>query len=44
MLFDTIAAISTAKGESCICIVRISGDRAFEILDKIFVSKSGRLH
>ena len=42
MLFDTIAAISTAKGESGIGIVRISGDRAFEILDKIFVSKSGK--
>ncbi len=42
MLFDTIAAISTAKGESGIGIVRISGDIAFEILDKIFVSKSGK--
>ena len=42
MLFYTIADISTAKGESGIGIVRISGDRAFEILDKIFVSKSGK--
>ena len=35
-MFDTIAAISTACGESGIGIVRISGDKAFEILDKIF--------
>ena len=36
MLFDTIAAISTAKGEGGIGIIRISGDRSFEIIDKIF--------
>lgn len=38
MLFDTIAAISTAKGESGIGIVRMSGDKSFEILNKIFKS------
>ncbi|CAM3125075.1 tRNA uridine-5-carboxymethylaminomethyl(34) synthesis GTPase MnmE [Streptobacillus felis] len=37
MFFDTIAAISTARGESGIGIVRISGDEAFKILDEIFV-------
>lgn len=37
MLFDTIAAISTPKGEGGIAIIRISGDKSFEILDKIFV-------
>ncbi|WP_156300350.1 tRNA uridine-5-carboxymethylaminomethyl(34) synthesis GTPase MnmE [Streptobacillus canis] len=36
MFFDTIAAISTARGESGIGIVRISGDEAFKILDEIF--------
>ncbi|CAM3155012.1 tRNA uridine-5-carboxymethylaminomethyl(34) synthesis GTPase MnmE [Streptobacillus ratti] len=37
MFFDTIAAISTARGESGIGIVRISGDKAFEILNEIFI-------
>ena len=40
MLFDTIAAISTPKGEGGIAIIRISGDKSFEILDKIFVKKN----
>ena len=40
MLFDTIAAISTPKGEGGIGIIRISGDKSFEILDKIFVKKN----
>lgn len=35
-LFDTICAISTARGEAGIGIVRISGDKSFEILNKIF--------
>ncbi len=41
-MFDTIAAISTARGEGGIGIVRISGDNAFEILGKIFKPKSGK--
>ena len=40
MLFDTIAAISTPKGEGGIAIIRISGDKSFEIMDKIFVKKN----
>ena len=36
MLFDTIAAISTPRGEGGIGIVRISGSDAFTILKKIF--------
>lgn len=36
---DTIAAISTAPGMGGIGIVRISGDKAFEILLKVFKSK-----
>ncbi|MBC7333058.1 MAG: tRNA uridine-5-carboxymethylaminomethyl(34) synthesis GTPase MnmE [Actinobacteria bacterium] len=39
---DTIAAIGTRAGEAAIGIVRVSGDRAIEIVDKIFRSKSGR--
>ena len=40
MLFDTITAISTPKGEGGIGIIRISGDKSFEILDKIFKPKN----
>lgn len=36
---DTIAAISTPHGTGGIGIVRISGDRAFEIAQKIFIGK-----
>jgi tRNA modification GTPase len=36
---DTIAAIATAPGEAGIGIVRISGDKAIEIADKIFKGK-----
>jgi tRNA modification GTPase len=42
MTEDTIAAISTAVGEGAIAIVRLSGPRAFEISDAIFISSSGR--
>lgn len=34
MIFDTIAAIATAKGQAGIGIIRISGDKSFEILEK----------
>lgn len=36
MDFDTIAAISTPMGEGAIAIVRLSGDQAVEIADKVF--------
>ncbi|WP_433746021.1 tRNA uridine-5-carboxymethylaminomethyl(34) synthesis GTPase MnmE [Falsibacillus pallidus] len=36
MEFDTIAAISTPMGEGAIAIVRLSGDEAFSIADRIF--------
>lgn len=40
---DTIAAISTSAGNSGIGIVRVSGDEAVEIVDKIFQSnKKGK--
>ncbi|KUP09978.1 tRNA modification GTPase [Bacillus coahuilensis m2-6] len=36
MEFDTIAAISTPMGEGAIAIVRLSGDQAVEIADRVF--------
>lgn len=36
--FDTIAAISTPPGEGAISIVRLSGDQAIAIADRIFTS------
>lgn len=40
MFFDTIAGISTPRGEGGVGIIRISGTEAFEILEKIFIPKS----
>ena len=40
MLFDTIAAISTPRGEGGIGIIRISGDKSFEILERKFNTKN----
>lgn len=42
MEFDTIAAISTPMGEGAIAIVRLSGDEAITIADRIFQSPSGK--
>lgn len=39
---DTIAAIATAPGEAGIGIVRISGEKSIEIIDKIFKSGEGK--
>ncbi len=39
---DTIAAIATAPGEAGIGIVRISGEKSIEIIDKIFRSKENK--
>jgi tRNA modification GTPase len=39
---DTIAAISTPMGEGAIAIVRLSGDGAIAIADRIFKSPSGK--
>ncbi|TCS80818.1 tRNA uridine-5-carboxymethylaminomethyl(34) synthesis GTPase MnmE [Tepidibacillus fermentans] len=36
MEFDTIAAISTPLGEGGIAIIRVSGDRAIQVIDSIF--------
>lgn len=36
MIFDTIVGISTKLGESAINVIRVSGDDAFEVVNKIF--------
>ncbi len=41
--FDTIAAISTPPGEGAISIVRLSGDQAVEIADRVFQAGSKQL-
>lgn len=41
MRIDTIAAIATAMTNSGIGIIRISGEDAFSVIDKIYRSKSG---
>lgn len=40
--FDTIAAISTGMSEAGISIIRISGDKAINIIEGIFKGKNGR--
>ena len=42
MKTDTIAAIATAVSDSGIGIIRISGDEAVEIADKVYRSRSGK--
>jgi tRNA modification GTPase len=37
---DTIAALSTAAGKSAIAVIRLSGENAFEIINKIFKTTS----
>lgn len=44
MKTDTIAAIATALSDSGIGIIRISGNNAIEIADKIYLSKNGHKH
>lgn len=40
--FDTIAAIATNLGESGVSIIRVSGDKALEIVSSIFKGKNDR--
>ncbi|MFC6295124.1 tRNA uridine-5-carboxymethylaminomethyl(34) synthesis GTPase MnmE [Lactiplantibacillus daoliensis] len=40
--FDTIAAVSTPPGEGGISIIRISGDKTFDVIAKIFKGKDLR--
>ncbi|WIF95873.1 tRNA uridine-5-carboxymethylaminomethyl(34) synthesis GTPase MnmE [Caminicella sporogenes] len=42
MFDDTIAAIATAPGEAGISIIRMSGSKSLEIVDKIFVPKKNK--
>lgn len=42
MKTDTIAAIATAMTASGIGIIRISGEEAFSVIDKIYRSKNGK--
>lgn len=42
-VFDTIAAVSTPRGKGGIAVIRISGDRAAEVADKVFRPKNGKL-
>lgn len=44
MYMDTITAISTSLGEAAIGIIRISGEEAFSITNKIFKASSGKTH
>jgi tRNA modification GTPase len=44
MEFDTIAAISTPMGEGAIAIVRLSGEQAFNIADKVFRPVKGSVN
>ena len=39
---DTIAAIATPPGEGGIGIIRISGERAKEVMDRVFVPANGK--
>lgn len=42
MKTDTIAAIASGLSVSGISVIRISGDEAFEIIDRIYRSKTGK--
>ena len=43
MKTETIAAIATGMSNSGIGIVRISGDQAFEVIDRIYRNKKGQI-
>ncbi len=42
MKTDTIVAVATALSDAGIGIIRVSGDEAFEIVNKLFVNKYGK--
>lgn len=42
MIKDTIAAIATSLSESGIGIIRVSGEEAIQIVDKLFLNKYGK--
>lgn len=42
MLGDTIAAVSTPRGKGGVALLRVSGPRAVEICESVFLPKSGK--
>ncbi len=42
MYFSTIAAVSTPSGKGGVAVIRISGNDAIEIAERVFVPKSGK--
>lgn len=42
MFHSTVAAISTARGKGGVAMIRISGDNALSVADKMFVLPSGK--
>ncbi len=41
-IFDTIAAVSTPYGKGGVALIRISGDGALSVADKVFTLRSGK--
>ena len=41
---DTIAAIATPSGEGGIAVIRVSGEKAFQIVDTCFKAISKNFH
>lgn len=41
-IFDTIAAVSTPYGKGGVALIRISGEDALAVADKIFLSRGGK--
>lgn len=39
---DTIAALATAHGTAAIAVIRISGPQAFDVVERVFRSRSGK--
>ena len=42
MTTDTIAAVSTPRGKGGVALLRVSGDRAIEIAERVFSPKNGQ--
>lgn len=40
--YDTIAAVSTPYGKGGVAVIRISGDEAFEVAERVFFTASGK--
>ncbi|MBO4861024.1 MAG: tRNA uridine-5-carboxymethylaminomethyl(34) synthesis GTPase MnmE, partial [Clostridia bacterium] len=38
----TVAAVSTPRGKGGVALVRVSGENAFEIADRVFAPSSGK--